>query len=256
MKIKMGLALGGGAMRGLAHIGVLKALEEQGFRPDYIAGTSIGAVIGALYASGVTPYIMSGLANNLNARSFYDITPPRKGFIKGNNIEQLIALLTKGREFKELNIPLAVTATDLTECKLVVFTEGKVYKAVRASISVPGIFIPVEAGNMVLVDGGVLERVPTRIVREMGADIVISVDVGFQGQHKKPDKLTEVIFQAFEVMELEILKHKTVQSDIAIYPDVSNIDATSLEQAEECIQAGYKATIESMDRIKKLLSIL
>nr|QRD81092.1 lipolytic protein [uncultured bacterium] len=252
-KVKIGLALGSGAARGLAHIGVLQVLEENGIVPDYIAGSSIGAVVGALYAAGVSPKMMEGIAQNLDMKKYYDVNVPRHGFIKGHRIEELIKLLTRDREFGELNIPLTVTAVDLKTCQLIELNEGKVYRAVRASISIPGIFTPVEWGDYILVDGGLLARVPVDTVKRMGADVVIGVDVGFRGQHRPPVNILEVILQSLEVMELEILKNNVQRGDVIIYPDVSSVHPFFFDEVDRCIQAGRKATLEAMDRIKSLI---
>src|SRR5690554_3100320 len=129
-KPKIGLALGAGASRGFAHIGVLQVLEELGIRPDYIAGSSIGSIIGALYAAGVTPKMMEGIACNIDAKLCYDLGFSRRGFIQGKKIEELIRMLTKDKSFEEMDIPLAVTAVDLITNERVIIREGKVYKGV------------------------------------------------------------------------------------------------------------------------------
>ncbi len=156
-------------------------------------------------------------------------------------------------EFDQLNIPLTVTAVDLKTCKLIELNRGKVYKAVRASISIPGIFIPVQQEDHILVDGGLLARVPVDTVKRMGADVVIGVDVGFRGQHRSPVNILEVIIQSLEVMELEILKNNVEKGDVIIYPEVSEIHPFYFDRVDECVQAGRKATIEAMDRIKNLI---
>lgn len=250
---KIGLALGAGASRGLAHIGVLQVLEEYNIRPHYIAGSSIGAVVGALYAAGISPKVMEAIAKNFDSKHYYDMTVPKYGFIQGKKIEGLIQLLTQNKTFNELNIPLAITATDLIKCKLVVITEGKVHKAVRASISIPGIFVPVMDGDKVLVDGGVLERVPVKVVKEMGADVVLGVDVGFRGEHRKAANILDVFLQSLEVMELSILSTHIPHGDIMIYPELNNINPMVFEQADECIQEGRRAALKVIDQIQKLI---
>ncbi|MBM7581915.1 NTE family protein [Caldicoprobacter guelmensis] len=252
-KVKIGLALGSGAARGLAHIGVLQVLEENGIVPDYIAGSSIGAIVGALYAAGISPKMMEGIAQNLDIKKYYDVTVPRCGFVKGQRIEELLRLLTRDRDFKELNIPLTVTAVDLKTCRLIELNEGKVYKAVRASISIPGIFTPVEHGDYILVDGGLLARVPVDTVKRMGADVVIGVDVGFRGQHRPPLNIMEVIIQSFEVVELEVLKSNVEKGDVIIYPDVQDVHPFYFDKVDECVQKGRQATLEVLGRIKDLI---
>ena len=252
-KVKIGLALGAGAARGLAHIGVLQVLEEHGIFPEYISGSSIGAIVGALYAAGISPKMMEGIAQNLDIARYYDVKVPRIGFIQGKKIEDLIKLLTQNKDFSELKIPLTVTAVDLKTCKLIEISEGKVYEAVRASISIPGIFTPVIRGDYTLVDGGLLARVPVDTVKRMGADVVIGVDVGFRGQHHQPVNVLEVIIQSLEVMELEILKNNVQKGDVIIYPDVSGIHPFHFDKVDECVKEGRKASIEAIGRIKHLI---
>ncbi len=252
-KPKIGLALGAGASRGFAHIGVLQVMEEIGLRPDYIAGSSIGSIIGALYAAGVTPGMMEGIAQNIDARLCYDLGFSRRGFIQGRRLEELIKMLTRNRSFDELEIPLAVTAVDLITCQRVIINKGKVYKGVRASISIPGVFRPVVDGDRVLIDGGILERVPVNVVREMGADIVIGVDVAFRGRHRPPENFIETIMQTIEVMELEIIKHTIPSEDIMICPEVYLSNPMSLEGIDTAIEEGRRAAREKMDQLKALI---
>jgi NTE family protein len=249
-KPKIGLALGGGASRGLAHIGVLQILEEHNIKPSLIAGSSIGAIVGALYAAGIPPRMMEGIAENLDMKLYYDVAVPKLGFIKGERIEELIRLLTQGKTFDQLNIPLSITAVDLKTNQSVTINEGLVYKAVRASISIPGIFVPVFDNERVLVDGGLLERLPTKVVRQMGADIVIGVDVGFRGQHGDATNILSIIFQSFEVMSLALVNNNYHDDDIYIYPELMEINPLNFDNVGECIEEGKRATLEVIDKIK------
>jgi len=250
---KIGLALGAGASRGFAHIGVLQVLEDIGIKPDYIAGSSIGAIIGALYAAGMSPKMMEGIANNIDAKLCYDLGFSRRGIIQGKRLEDLIKLLTQNKDFEDLNIPLSVTAVDLINSERVIINKGKVYKGVRASISIPGVFQPVRDGDRVLIDGGILERVPVNVVREMGADIVIGVDVAFRGKHRPPENFIETILQTMEVMELEIMKYNIPNEDIIICPEVYLANPMSLDSVETAVEAGKKAAMETIDQLQALL---
>ena len=252
-KLKIGLALGAGASRGLAHIGVLQVLEENDIQVDYIAGSSIGSIIGALYSAGMTPRMMEGIADNLNAKLCYDLGFSRRGIIQGKKIEDLIKMLTRNMDFHELNIPLAVTAVDLITNQRVIINEGKVYKGVRASISIPGVFQPVHDGDRVLIDGGILERLPVSVARGMGADIVIGVDVAFRGNHRPPENFIETIIQTMEVMELEILKYTVPEGDLIICPEVEMSNPMSLDNVTPIIEAGKTAARNAMDELKALL---
>lgn len=174
----VGLALGSGAARGLGHIGVIDALEDHGIAIDLVAGTSIGALIGALYASGVPVRQMEDVASNLNWRSLaglLDPTIPTSGLIDGRKVGQFIAELLPARTFDELKIPLAVTTTDIGTGELIVIHEGDLLPAIQAAIAFPGLFAPVPFGERFLVDGGLCAPTPTDIVRDMGAATVIGV---------------------------------------------------------------------------------
>ncbi len=251
-KPKIGLALGAGASRGMAHIGVLQVMEELGIQVDYIAGSSIGALVGAIYASGVSPKMMEGIALNIDTKIAYDISVPRKGFIKGKKLEDIVRLLTRNKSFDELDIPLQVTAVDLVKSKRVILGQGNVARAVRASISIPGVFHPVYMDNMVLVDGGLLERVPVNMVRNMGADIIIGVDVGPKGQHTPSTKLIEIIIQSFEVMQMEIASKNTVKDAIMIVPDLDLENPLGFDEVAESIEAGRVAAMEVLSKVKGL----
>lgn len=175
--MKIGLALGGGCVKGIAHIGVLKVLEQEQVPIHAIAGTSIGAFIGALYASGLNAQEIEKAILSTHLQEMIDFTIPKKGFIAGNSIERYIEELTKGKSFAELNLRLAIIATDLQTGKKVIFTKGNLARAVRASISIPGVFTPVKHNNMLLVDGAFVDPIPVEVVRELGAKVVIAVDV-------------------------------------------------------------------------------
>jgi predicted acylesterase/phospholipase RssA len=174
---KLGLALGSGAARGFAHIGVLSALERHNLRPDFIAGTSIGAAVGAVYCAGKSPADLCQLSITTEWQDLIDFTVPKSGMIAGKRVEKYISELTGSKRFDELQIPLQVVATDLKGSHRVVLSEGDVARAIRASISIPGIFVPASIGGRELVDGGLVDPVPFDVVREMGAEVIIAVDL-------------------------------------------------------------------------------
>ncbi|WP_066354200.1 patatin-like phospholipase family protein [Fervidicola ferrireducens] len=249
---KVGLALGAGAAKGYAHIGVIKVLEKHGIPIDIITGSSIGSLIGALYASGVKVNYIESLAYHIKRRHFVDITFPRLGLIAGNKIEEMLRLLTKNRNFDELNIPLGVVATDLKSKRLVLLKEGNVALAVRASIAIPGIFCPVMKDGMVLVDGGVLERVPGRAAREMGADVVIGVELGFSAGTSLSN-IYDIIFQTFEVMGREIQFLKNYECDVLITPNLENVNPLAFSEPEKCIKEGIRAAEAVLPQILTIL---
>src|SRR3989344_1593617 len=182
---KIGVALSGGGMKGLAHIGVLKILEDYKIPIDMISGTSMGAVIGALYSAEPNAKKLEKEVMKENLGGFFDYTLSRHGIIRGKKIEEYLDKKLEKIDFKELKIPLYVTACDLEKNREIIFHKGDVAKAVRASISIPGIFIPVENNHKILVDGGLIDPIPVDILRKFGADIVIAVNVDYL-KEKKP----------------------------------------------------------------------
>lgn len=177
---KLGIALGGGAAKGLAHIGVLKVLDDIGLKPDVITGTSMGSLIGAMYAAGRKPDEIEDIAKSIDkkeALKLFSITLNGAGFIDGRKITQLLSTIIKTKNIEDMPIPFGCTACNIINGKEILFTKGNVIESVRSSISIPGIFSPVEKDGHALVDGGLVNPVPVDLAREMGADIVIAVNV-------------------------------------------------------------------------------
>ncbi|GED70300.1 esterase [Brevibacillus reuszeri] len=250
----VGLALGSGGARGFAHIGVLKALEAKGIEIDMLAGSSMGSLIAAVYANGIDPHMMGKLAQNLKRKHWLDLTVPTLGFVAGEKIKQLIRLLTHGKRIEELNKPLAIVATDIESGERVVFRDGPVDQAVRASISIPGIFVPEKVGNRLLVDGGVIDRVPVTVIREMGADIVIAVDVAQVDTPMKVSSIFDVIAQTIDVMEREILRHRIIAADLVIRPDVGHYSSIAYSGVEEIMEQGERAGEAHAEHIQELIA--
>lgn len=248
--LKVGLALGSGSARGMAHIGVLKALEENNINVDIIAGCSIGALIGSLYCSGIDPKTIENIAIQIKKSLWMDFTVPRRGLIKGDKVEEIIKLLTRNRCIEDLDKKFAAVATDLKKAQRYVFTNGPICRAVRASISIPGVFVPVKCDNMILVDGGVTDRVPVSVAKEMGADVVIAVDVGFTTQQGKISHVIDVILQSIDVMAKQILDSNKPDADVLIEPSLSHIGPSKFEDVLECSNIGYQTTLDKIDEIK------
>ena len=250
----LGLALGSGGARGFAHIGVLKALDAHGIKVDLLAGSSMGSLVGAVYANGIDPAMMGKLAVHLKRKHFIDLTVPGLGFVAGEKIKQLIHLLTHGKQIEELDIPIAIVATDIETGERVVFREGPVEQAVRASISIPGIFVPERVKGRLLVDGGVIDRVPVTVLKEMGADIVIAVDVAQGKTAMKIRSIFDVIVQTIDVMEREIFQNRILAADLVIRPDVGHYSSIAYSGAEEIINLGQQAAEAHIAHIKELLA--
>lgn len=247
----IGIALGSGGARGFAHIGVLQVLEEAGIPVDLIAGSSMGSLVGAFYATGIEIKYMEQIAIHLKRRHWLDFTVPKMGFVTGTKLLEMVRFVTRDLTFEEAKIPLSIVATDLETGERIVFQEGPIYKAVRASISIPGIFVPVRIDGRLCVDGGVIDRVPISTCRNMGADIVIAVDVGLYDHKAEVKDIIGVFLQTFEIMERELVKYRIIDADVLIRPDVGFVSSTSFTNIEECIERGRLAAREALPAIRE-----
>jgi NTE family protein len=249
----IGVALGSGGARGFAHLGVLKVLKQHEIPIDMISGSSMGALVGSFYASGLTVEQMYKLAAAFKRKYFIDVTVPKMGFIQGDRIKQLIRIFTRNQNIEDLPIPLAVVATDLNEGKKVVFRKGPVADAVRASISIPGIFVPFSYNGSLLVDGGVIERVPVSAVKEMGADIVIAVDVSHVKKEARIQSIFDVIMRSLDIMQNELAQHRTT-SDVVICPRVEHFHSGAFTKIDEIIKLGEEEATKHIDEIKNKIN--
>ncbi len=270
-KGKIGLALGGGAARGMAHIGVLEILEREKIPIDMVAGTSSGAVVGALYAQGKDSDFIKNQAIKLSQRklaSFIDPSLPRSGFIRGEKIKDLLATIIGGNiKFTDLKLPFACVATDIETGEEVVISHGSVPEAVRASISIPAIFTVVEREGRYLVDGGLVNPVPVSVLQRMGADFIIAVNVIPDVTDRIHHTSEEALKTAREPNIIHILMQSTFigtyalarvcmeSADIIIEPQVAHIGAGDFHHTPECIQHGEQAAQETIPEIKKRLKI-
>lgn len=261
---KIGLALGSGGAKGLTHIGVIKTFEKHNIPIDFIAGTSIGAVIGAYYAANPNSQKLEELAFSFSQRKGFSLFDPtfRGGLIKGLKIEMIIDELLEGASFENLKIPCAIVATDFNTAEDVVITKGDIVKAVRASISVPGFFQPVLYENRLLADGGLSEPVPNEVVRNMGADIVIAVNL----DNAKMDSSTIDIpsLSTIPMRSINILRHhlaleSTKTADIVVTPNVYQVgligwnyffDQTKIKAL---IQEGEEAAMQVLSQLQNLI---
>ncbi|MFX0559711.1 patatin-like phospholipase family protein [Tepidibacillus infernus] len=253
MRPKIGIALGSGGARGLAHIGVLRVLQEHQIPIDFIAGSSMGSLIGALFANHNDINMIEKLAIHLKRKYWLDFSVPKLGLITGDKIKELIRILTHGKNIEDLPIPLAIVATDIENGQKKVFREGPIAQAVRASISIPGIFVPERVNDQLLVDGGVVERVPIHSVREMGAEFVIAVDVGMVDAKMKVKSIFDVITQTIDIMERQIYHQQIISADYVIRPNVGEISTTSFTNVKDIIDEGYRKANEVIEEIKEAL---
>jgi len=263
----VGLALGSGAARGMAHIGVLDVLEREGIPIDMIAGTSAGAAVGALYAQGKTASEIINIALELERKRlarFIDPSLPKSGFIKGKKIKDLMTSFIGGDiKFSDLKIPFACVAADIDTGEEVVIDRGSVPEAVRASISLPAIFAVVKKGSRYLVDGGLVNPVPVSVVQKMGADFIIAVNTipdvadrahhrGNRGGRKEPN-IVHVLMQSTFISTYSLVRESMEEADIIIEPHVTHIGAGDFRHAHECIRLGELAARGAIPEIKKAI---
>jgi len=265
-KGKVGLALGTGAARGLAHIGVMEVLEKEGIPIDMIAGTSAGAAIGAVYAQGKDVSLIKDLALDLGWKqlaSLVDLALPRTGFIGGKKVKDLLRVVIGGDiKFSDLKIPLACVATDIMTGEEIVINQGSVLEAVRASFSIPVIFTVVKWKGRYLVDGGLVNPVPVSVLKRMGADFIIAVNVipdisarVQPGEDFKPN-IINIIMQSIYIGTYSLVGSSLEGADIVIEPQVTPIGYGDFHRAQECILQGKQAAEDSIPKIKKQLVAL
>lgn len=247
-----GLALGGGGARGFAHLGVLKALEENGITFDYVSGTSVGSLVGALYCDGKTTDEMIEFATNLSTK---DIKKNLLFFIpdKSESIETLVKKYVSAENIEDLKKPLCVVAVDLITGKEVDLTKGDLAKSIAGSCAVPSIFAPVELDGMHLCDGGLNNTLPSDVLRNIGCDYVITVDVNpTRGYGTTSTKLFDVLACSIRIMMKSNALKGEMNSDIVIAPNLKKYSAASFNGSKEMIELGYNACMDKMEEIKKL----
>jgi len=250
----IGLALGGGFARGIAHVGVLKVLEEEGIPVRMIAGTSVGALIGAAYCSGVTIAELEEVAYKVRFTTFARWTLSRYGFATNDRMVSFLTRTLKVQTFEELRIPLGVTATDFNTGEGMVFASGSIIDPVRASCAYPGMFLPVEIRGRWLVDGMLSNPVPTRPLRAMGAERVLAVQL--KGQWSKttaPRHLFDVIGQSFAIAQDMMSTVWRSAADLVIEPDVAGFDYDDFKRAGELIRVGELAMRRALPEVRKWL---
>ena len=258
---KLGFALGAGGSRGGAHIGFIKAMEEADIKADFVAGTSMGSVVGACYAAGYTADFMKSEIDKLKMSDIFDLSfnPLFDGAIlKSNKMRNKIATyFEKTPTFEQLKIPFSCVAVDLNCGELKIFSgKEEVAEGVAASSTIPGIFKPYKKDDMLLVDGGIKCRVPVNLVRDMGADVVVAVDVlGKVRPERKRYNLVSLLLRTFDVMDAEIARHKLSdeQPDIELHPDLGDMVQYKFKGMQMAYEQGYEIGKQNVDAIKKLL---
>ena len=253
-KPKIALALGGGAARGFAHIGVIKMLESQGVVADFVVGTSAGAVVGALYAGGHDAYAMQKIAQQLDETIFADWTLGGRGFLKGEALQAFVNQHLRNRPLEGLNKPFAAVATDLKSGERVVFRTGDSGLAVRASAAVPGVFQPTQFRGKTYVDGGLTSPIPVQAAREMGADFVIAVDISAQSEGQPVDSLSSILWQTTTIMGGIIGKSELRDADIVIRPNLPYVKSWDFTARHDAILEGERAAQAALPLIRQKLA--
>lgn len=254
---KIGVALSGGGALGYAHIGVLQALQDSGIDIDYIAGTSMGAIIGAAYVTGVNLLDMTKLARKIRTIRFVDANLNPIGLFAGRNVTRIFKKHLPDINIEETKIPFRCIAADILTGEEYIWKKGSLLTAVRSSMSVPGVFVPVKLDGKMLVDGGVVNNLPDDVVKDMGADIVLSFDaLGGYKISKPPKTFLRAFINAAFMMQNQMIKLKQSSSDIIIRMEQCNNKQILFDQknVKDIIQTGYDKTLEAMPKIKNIIS--
>jgi NTE family protein len=250
---KIGLALGGGMARGCAHVGVLRELEKNGIPIDIVAGTSVGSLIGGAYAAGLTPDQIEELALRIRWSDLGRVTVSKLGFNSSERTEEYVRKNFPVYEFEKLRVQFGAVATEIQTGKMVVFTEGSLPLAIRASCALPIFYTPVLVNGRMMVDGGLVGHLPAAVARTMGADIVIAVDVN--SQHlpiPQPTHLLTIMAQSLAIMGRSSVSYLYQDADLVIRPEIRHVRPDDLSKAAEMIAAGEEATRRVMPRLKRL----
>jgi NTE family protein len=256
VKLKIGLALGGGAAKGFAHIGVIKMLEASGIHPDVVAGTSAGSVVGALYASGMDAFALQQTAFGLDEAKIRDVRLFSGGLVQGQALQDYVNQLLHKQPIEQLKMPFAAVATELESGTRTVFVRGNTGRAVRASSSIPGVFEPVEIHGKHYVDGGVVSPIPVDAARQLGADFVIAVDISAAPDGSNPQGMMNIVGQSIDIMGRQLAAQESARADVVIRPDLRGIGRTDFEQKNQAILQGEKAALAAIPAIRAKLAAM
>jgi NTE family protein len=248
------LALSGGGARGFAHIGVLQVLQEVGLKLAGIVGTSMGAMIGGTFAAETDLYYLGRIVESFSWEELIDIRFPRLGLVDGNKVQCLIDLLTKEKHFEDLNLPFWAVATELMSGTEVIFKQGELAAAIRASISIPGVFRPVKLPNkQVLVDGAVVAGVPVTVAQQMPHDYIVAVNVGFDHTQHQVKNMFDVLSKVMDIMGNRLDDLQLQLADLVITPQLGNIGTLHFGRAKECVALGRVAAETVMPELQQLI---
>jgi NTE family protein len=251
---RIALVLGGGAAKGFAHVGVIKALEAQSIKPDILAGTSVGSMVAALYAAGNDGFALQRLSFDMKESMVSDWSLPNRGFFRGEALQEFVNKAVHNRPIEKLERKLAIVATDLDAGRAIVFERGDTGMAVRASSSVPGVFQPVKISGREYVDGGLVSPVPVRVARGLGADIVIAVDISTRPGDRPVADSIDLLLRTFTIMGNAIADEELKDADVVIKPDISNLSATDFQSRHLAILEGERAGQAAIPELKRKIA--
>ena len=251
---RLGLALGGGAARGFAHIGVIQVLEENGIRPALVAGTSAGSLVAALYAGGMNGRQLAALAENMDEAAVTDWAFPGRGLIRGEQLARFVRDHTAGQLIEAMKLPLGIVATDFDSGQPILFQRGDPGVAVRASSAVPAVFQPVRIGSREYVDGGLVAPVPVRFARQMGAELVLAVDISATPDGNPTGDPVRMLLQTFAIMGRSINQFELQGADLVLRPKLAGVSAASFATRRQAIDAGRAAAQLQLPALKALLA--
>jgi NTE family protein len=249
---RLGLALGGGAARGFAHVGVIQVLEQNGIRPDLVVGTSAGSLVAALYASGMNGAELERAAMSMEEATLTDWTLPinGRGVLKGDALARYVRQAVNGRLIEQMALPLGILATDLGSGQGTLFRRGDAALAVRASSAVPGVFTPVAIGGREFVDGGLVAPVPVSQARAMGAEVVLAVDISADPEGNDASGLLKVLLQTTAIMGQSINRHELKGAELVLRPALSGVGSADFSARQRSIAAGRAAMLAALPRLK------
>ena len=253
--LKIGLALGGGAARGFAHVGVIAVLEEAGLRPQVVVGTSAGSLVAAIYASGKTSAQLQQTALNMEEVAITDWMLPivGRGMFRGDALARYVNDLVAGRLMENMAIPLGIVATDLNSGQAVLFRRGDTGTAVRASSAVPAVFVPVKINGREYVDGGLVSPVPVHFARQMGAELVIAVDISSPPEANPAEGTLQILLQTFAIMGKSINQHELKEADVVVRPALTGLKSADFSARQRAIDAGRAAMLAALPALKAKL---